>query len=96
MWGFGSLHRRGVVAGGGAAQAGPCRPSNPWRWVVVQDDQEGRFAVVINDEEQYSIWPEGRDVPAGWRGVGVSGSREECLAHVEDVWTDQRPLSVRR
>ncbi|MGX1885304.1 MbtH family protein [Streptomyces sp. NPDC055287] len=63
---------------------------------MVQDDQEGRFAVVINDEEQYSIWPEGRDVPDGWRGTGVSGSRAECLAHVDDVWTDQRPLSVRR
>ncbi|MET9516840.1 MbtH family NRPS accessory protein [Streptomyces sp. NPDC002994] len=63
---------------------------------MVQDDQEGRFAVVINDEEQYSIWPQGRDLPDGWRGAGFSGSREECLAHVEVVWTDQRPLSVRR
>ncbi|WNF29155.1 MbtH family protein [Streptomyces sp. C11-1] len=63
---------------------------------MVQDDREGRFAVVINDEEQYSIWPEGREVPAGWRGTGVSGSREECLAHVDEVWVDQRPLSVRR
>lgn len=54
------------------------------------------FVVVINDEEQYSIWPESRDVPHGWRTVGVRGDKAECLAHIERVWTDIRPLSVRR
>lgn len=54
------------------------------------------YTVVVNDEEQYSIWPADREVPAGWRTVGVSGSKEECLAHIETVWTDMRPLSLRR
>jgi MbtH protein len=54
-----------------------------------------RFVVVVNDEEQYSIWPEGRDIPAGWRGDGTSGTKEECLDHVERVWVDMRPLSLR-
>lgn len=57
---------------------------------------DGRFVVVVNDEEQYSIWAEGRELPAGWRQAGFAGTREKCLAHVEEVWTDQRPLSVRR
>ncbi len=52
--------------------------------------------VVINDEEQYSIWPTFRPVPAGWREVGVRGTKAECLAHIETVWTDMRPASLRR
>jgi len=55
-----------------------------------------RYLVVVNDESQYSIWPAGRDVPQGWRSEGFEGSREECLAHIAEVWTDMRPLSVRR
>jgi MbtH protein len=51
---------------------------------------------VINDEEQYSIWPEYRDNPLGWRDVGKSGTKEECLSHIDEVWTDMRPLSLRR
>ncbi|TDY20664.1 MbtH protein [Paraburkholderia sp. BL6665CI2N2] len=54
------------------------------------------YTVVINDEEQYSIWPTFRDVPAGWREVGVRGQKAECLAHIETVWTDMRPASLRR
>jgi MbtH protein len=54
------------------------------------------YLVVINDEEQYSIWREDREVPAGWRAEGKRGGREECLAHIGQVWTDMRPLSVRR
>ncbi|HEV7652750.1 MAG TPA: MbtH family NRPS accessory protein [Actinophytocola sp.] len=54
------------------------------------------FRVVLNDEEQYSIWPADRDVPAGWRADGVTGTKEECLAHIDEVWTDMRPLSLRR
>lgn len=53
------------------------------------------FRVVVNGEEQYSIWPADIDLPAGWRQEGVRGTREECLAHVERVWTDMRPLSLR-
>lgn len=54
------------------------------------------FDVVINHEDQYSIWPAGKEIPARWRAVGVRGSKEECLAHIKAVWTDMRPLSVRK
>ncbi|MFG2225135.1 MbtH family protein [Streptomyces sp. NPDC048644] len=54
------------------------------------------FRVVVNGEEQYSIWPAGREMPDGWFDEGTSGSREECLEHVERVWTDMRPLSLRQ
>lgn len=54
------------------------------------------YRVVHNDEEQYSIWPEGRALPEGWHAEGFSGTRDACLAHVAEVWTDMRPLSVRR
>jgi MbtH protein len=56
---------------------------------------EPAYAVVVNDEEQYSIWPADRDPPAGWTGVGVTGTREACLDHIEVVWTDMRPRSLR-
>ncbi|WP_017609331.1 MbtH family protein [Nocardiopsis xinjiangensis] len=54
------------------------------------------YLVVVNHEEQYSIWSADRDVPDGWRAEGFSGTKEECLAHIERVWTDMRPLSLRR
>lgn len=54
------------------------------------------FNVVVNDEGQYSIWWDGRELPAGWRAEGTRGSKEECLAHIDEVWTDMRPLSLRR
>jgi MbtH protein len=60
------------------------------------DDENARFQVVVNHEEQYSIWPAGRELPAGWRAEGTEGTRAECLAHIEQVWTDMRPLSLRR
>jgi len=53
------------------------------------------FSVVVNDEEQYSIWPFDRQVPAGWRATGFAGTRESCLEHIDDVWTDMRPASLR-
>ena len=53
------------------------------------------FRVVVNHEDQYSLWPAERELPAGWEEAGVSGTRDECLAHVERVWTDMRPRSVR-
>ena len=56
---------------------------------------EAVFCVVVNDEEQYSIWPADRDNAPGWRHEGTRGTREECLAHIETVWTDMRPKSVR-
>jgi MbtH protein len=60
------------------------------------DDGQQRFKVVINDEEQYSIWFADRTDPPGWHGTGVTGSKEDCLAHIEEMWTDMRPLSLRR
>jgi MbtH protein len=54
-----------------------------------------RYLVVINDEEQYSIWAEDRQIPAGWRATGFAGGKQECLSHIETVWTDMRPRSVR-
>ena len=54
------------------------------------------YKVVLNDEEQYSIWPAERSNPPGWRDAGKSGSKSECLAYVSEVWTDMRPLTLRR
>jgi MbtH protein len=51
--------------------------------------------VVINDEEQYSVWPAHRSVPAGWQAVGTAREREACLDEIERVWTDMRPRSLR-
>ena len=62
----------------------------------IEDDDATVYAVVVNDEEQYSIWPAHRECPAGWHTVGVTGSKQVCLAHIETVWTDMRPLSLRR
>ncbi|MFF1692198.1 MbtH family protein [Streptomyces sp. NPDC058257] len=53
------------------------------------------YDVVRNDEEQYSLWDAERELPAGWHREGTRGTREECLTHIDRVWTDIRPLSVR-
>lgn len=53
------------------------------------------YKVVLNDEEQYSVWAADRPVPAGWHEEGFAGTREECLAHIDKVWTDMRPRSLR-
>ncbi|MCX4728489.1 MbtH family protein [Streptomyces sp. NPDC090052] len=63
--------------------------------IVFHHESSIDFRVVVNGEEQYSIWPADIELPAGWRPEGVRGTREECLAHVERVWTDMRPLSLR-
>jgi len=54
------------------------------------------YRVVVNEEEQYSIWPTYLEIPAGWRDAGKSGPKDECLAYVKEVWTDMRPLSLRK
>ncbi|APY90321.1 MbtH family protein [Streptomyces alfalfae] len=59
-------------------------------------DDDRLYKVVVNHEEQYSVWPAGRDNPAGWSDAGRTGPKADCLAHIEDVWTDMRPLSLRR
>ena len=59
-----------------------------------KDDDRG-YKVVVNGEQHYSIWPLDRENPPGWTDEGKSGSRAECLAHIREIWTDMRPLSVR-
>lgn len=54
------------------------------------------FEVVLNGEEQYSIWPAEKDLPIGWQKAGKQGSREACLDYIKEVWTDMRPLSLRK
>jgi len=54
------------------------------------------YAVVINGEEQYSMWPASNEIPAGWRSVGKTGTKQECLDYIAEVWTDLRPLSIRK
>jgi MbtH protein len=59
------------------------------------DDETAAFNVLANHEGQYSLWPLDREIPSGWRPVEMSGSKAECLAYIEEVWTDMRPLSLR-
>jgi MbtH protein len=59
------------------------------------DGDDTIYMVVVNEEEQYSIWPADRETPLGWNGVGKSGTKAECLAYIEEVWTDMRPKSLR-
>jgi MbtH protein len=66
------------------------------RGADVKTTPETTYDVVINDEEQYSIWSSDQRPPPGWRSVGVTGSKDQCLRHIEEVWTDLRPLSLRR
>jgi MbtH protein len=61
-----------------------------------EQKSEINFAVVVNHEEQYSIWPVDRKVPLGWKALDVTGPREQCLAYIKEVWTDMRPLSLRK
>jgi MbtH protein len=57
---------------------------------------ERKYLVVMNEEEQYSIWPTGRLVPPGWFEEGTSGTEDECVSHIDQVWVDMRPLSLRQ
>lgn len=61
-----------------------------------EEDDSTRYRVVVNHEEQYSIWPVGRDDAPGWTDAGPTGTKAECLAWIEENWTDMRPLSLRR
>jgi len=65
---------------------------------MTRDDREDTtlYKVVVNDEEQYSIWPADRDSPLGWRDGGKIGPKAECLEYIKTVWTDMRPLSLRK
>lgn len=63
-----------------------------------EDEKEDtrQYKVVVNHEEQYSIWFADREPPLGWREVGKRGLKNECLAYIKEVWTDMRPLSLRK
>ncbi|WP_415957895.1 MbtH family protein [Streptomyces sp. 021-4] len=60
-----------------------------------QEDDNIVYKVVVNHEEQYSIWPNGRENALGWKDEGTSGPKQECMDHIKEVWTDMRPLSLR-
>lgn len=65
--------------------------------MAIDDDEDTTtYEVVINHEEQYSIWPQDKDVPLGWKTAGKSGLKKVCLDYIEEVWTDMRPLSLRK
>jgi MbtH protein len=63
---------------------------------VEEREDTAIYNVVINDEEQYSIWPDGRQNAPGWYDAGFQGLKADCLAYVKETWTDMRPLSLRK
>jgi len=63
---------------------------------MAEDPDSTIYRVVVNHEEQYSIWPEWKDIPAGWRATGPVGPKDQCLDYIKEVWTDMRPLSLRQ
>jgi len=63
----------------------------------MQEAEDTRiYRAVMNHEEQYSIWPAEKDLPLGWKDAGKTGTKQECLSYIEEVWTDMRPLSLRK
>ena len=62
-----------------------------------EQNTDTTYLVVVNHEEQYSIWPNWKkELPLGWKAEGKEGSKDECLAYIEEIWTDMRPLSLRK
>jgi MbtH protein len=59
------------------------------------ENEDGEFRVLVNPDDQYSLWPAFREIPAGWTAVGPTGKRQECLDWIEANWTDMRPKSLR-
>jgi MbtH protein len=74
------------------------KPHQPQEEDMSQDEREDNtiYKVVVNHEEQYSIWPADRENALGWNDAGKSGPKAECLAYIKEVWTDMRPLSLRK
>jgi MbtH protein len=64
--------------------------------MAFEDDDDQPYLVLINPEEQYSLWPKRIAVPAGWREAGFEGTKAQCVCFVDEQWTDMRPLSLRR
>ncbi len=62
----------------------------------MEQEEHIKYKVVVNHEEQYSIWPAFKTTPLGWREEGIQGTKQECLEHIEKVWVDMRPLSLRK
>ncbi len=62
----------------------------------MEQEEQTIYKVVVNAEEQYSIWPSDRENAPGWRDAGKQGTKAECLAHIKEIWTDMRPLSLRK
>jgi len=65
-------------------------------WSDLGSDDNRIYKVIMNHEEQYSIWLDYKEIPLGWKHVGKTGTKAECLAYIKDVWTDMRPLSLRK
>lgn len=63
--------------------------------MVDETNNDEIFKILINDEEQYSLWPAWKEAPKGWKPVGPTGSKQECLEYVKSVWKDMRPKSLR-
>jgi len=61
-----------------------------------REHDETTYVVVMNEDEQYSIWPAGLSVPSGWCDVGKHGSKADCLKYIAETWKDMRPLSLRK
>jgi MbtH protein len=64
--------------------------------VAPEEEDESLYTILVNDEEQYCLWLADLEIPAGWRSVGKTGKKAECLDYVNEVWTDMRPLSLRK
>ena len=60
------------------------------------EEDQTIYCVVFNHEEQYSVWPADREIPVGWTDEGTTGLKPVCLEHIKSVWTDMRPLSLRK
>jgi len=65
-------------------------------WNDTENEEGSIYRAVVNHEEQYSILPEYKDNPSGWRDAGKTGPKADCLAYIKEVWTDMRPLSLRK
>ena len=61
-----------------------------------EEEDNVTYQVILNHEEQYSIWPGDKEIPAGWNRAGKTGTKAECLEYIKEVWTDMRPLSLRK
>lgn len=84
------------VAASAAAAGAQAQPSSGTVGSWQEREDTTTYKVIINHEEQYSIWWADRELPLGWSEVGKSGTKQECLDYIEEVWTDMRPLSLRK